>query len=223
MIRIFAATQSTSRIIARRRCSVPISVVRSLLHSFALFSNRYWSLGLSSNLFPLAAGCSSAGVISSSISFRIFSDSSPWSETKQANTASQVVRIFSDSTPLFASTCPATPVYSSLNARSKCSVPIYGCFISLAALAAYLSACCAGFVYEICIYVSLMSFYFSATGSRAAHIRQKSHLPAHEPPAVRCSCNALAQVRSLTALSSLRAAEVYLHQPRSLRLCVYPD
>ena len=201
MIRIFAATQSTSRIIARRRCSVPISVVRSLLHSFALFSNRYWSLGLSSNLFPLAAGCSSAGVISSSISFRIFSDS----------------------TPLFASTCPATPVYSSLNARSKCSVPIYGCFISLAALAAYLSACCAGFVYEICIYVSLMSFYFSATGSRAAHIRQKSHLPAHEPPAVRCSCNALAQVRSLTALSSLRAAEVYLHQPRSLRLCVYPD
>ena len=201
MIRIFAATQSTSRIIARRRCSVPISVVRSLLHSFALFSNRYWSLGLSSNLFPLAAGCSSAGVISSSISFRIFSDS----------------------TPLFASTCPATPVYSSLNARSKCSVPIYGCFISLAALAAYLSACCAGFVYEICIYVSLMSFYFSASGSRAAHIRQKSHLPAHEPPAVRCSCNALAQVRSLTALSSLRAAEVYLHQPRSLRLCVYPD
>ena len=201
MIRIFVATQSTSRIIARRRCSVPISVVRSLLHSFALFSNRYWSLGLSSNLFPLAAGCSSAGVISSSISFRIFSDS----------------------TPLFASTCPATPVYSSLNARSKCSVPIYGCFISLAALAAYLSACCAGFVYEICIYVSLMSFYFSATGSRAAHIRQKSHLPAHEPPAVRCSCNALAQVRSLTALSSLRAAEVYLHQPRSLRLCVYPD
>ena len=201
MIRIFAATQSTSRIIARRRCSVPISVVRSLLHSFALFSNRYWSLGLSSNLFPLAAGCSSAGVISSSISFRIFSDS----------------------TPLFASTCPATPVYSSLNARSKCSVPIYGCFISLAALAAYLSACCAGFVYEICIYVSLMSFYFSATGSRAAHIRQKSHLPAHEPPAVRCSCNALAQVRSLTALSSLRAAEVYLHQPQSLHLCVYPD
>ena len=201
MIRIFAATQSTSRIIARRRCSVPISVVRSLLHSFALFSNRYWSLGLSSNLFPLAAGCSSAGVISSSISFRIFSDS----------------------TPLFASTCPATPVYSSLNARSKCSVPIYGCFISLAALAAYLSACCAGFVYEICIYVSLMSFYFSATGSRAAHIRQKSHLPAHEPPAVRCSCNALAQVRSLTALSSLRAAEVYLHQLRSLHLCVYPD
>ena len=201
MIRIFAATQSTSRIIARRRCSVPISVVRSLLHSFALFSNRYWSLGLSSNLFPFAAGCSSAGVISSSISFRIFSDS----------------------TPLFASTCPATPVYSSLNARSKCSVPIYGCFISLAALAAYLSACCADFVYEICIYISLMSFYFSATASRAAHTRQISHLPAHEPPAVRYSCNALAQVRSLTALSSLRAAEVYLHQLRSPHLCVYPD
>ena len=201
MIRIFAATQSTSRIIARRRCSVPISVVRSLLHSFALFSNRYWSLGLSSNLFPFAAGCSSSGVINSSISFRIFSDS----------------------TPLFASTCPATPVYSSLNARSKCSVPIYGCFISLAALAAFLSACCAGFVYEICIYVSLMSFYFSATGSRAAHIRQKSHLPAHEPPAVRCSCSVLVQVRSLTAPSLLQAAEAYLHQLRSLHLCVYPD
>ena len=63
VIRILVATQSTSLIMDRSRCSVPTADERSLRASFSLFSKISSSRGLCSGF--LLPSISSAGAISS--------------------------------------------------------------------------------------------------------------------------------------------------------------
>ena len=137
VIRILAAAQSTSRIMARRRCSVPVSEQWSLAASPPLSSRIPSNRGLSFGFAPPRT--SPAGAISSSIK----------------------CRTFSSSTPFLARICPATPLYSLRSPKSRCSVPTCGCFISLAVLTADRIAFSACFVYgkRINSSCNLFSFY----------------------------------------------------------------
>ena len=170
VIRIRVATQSASRIIDRSRCSVPTCVVCSLRASFSLFSRMFLYRGLSDGLlFTSASVC---GTISSSISRQIFSSS----------------------TPFRASICPATPEYSLRRPSRRCSVPIYGCCISFAFLAAYLMAFSACFVYDKCICSSCHVFILSK--STITHNHQISHPPGHALPDGKYFCSILSQAQS---------------------------